>query len=129
MEDSEALVSVKGKFAQEYIDAILKSVSFIVEPERISEIDLLKTSPFTIETFLETKDSILDGSFRVSEIDFSFKKDILLFYQVLTNDNLIYAIAHRDPFEVYFNEAIMWYHKLNNRISIKDKNHILFLQK
>jgi len=128
MDGIETLFNEKGKFAEEYVDAIFKSVSNIVEPERIAEIALLKTSPFSIETFLETKDSIIDGSFRVSELDYSFKKDILLFYQVITNDNLIYAIAHRDPFEVYYNEAIMWYHKLAKKITGYSERHIIFKQ-
>lgn len=111
---------------KEYVETIIKSVSNIVEQNRIAEIALLQTSPFSIETFLETKTNILNGSFRAVELDYSFEKDILLFYQVITRDKSIYAIAHRDPFEIYYNEAIMWYHKLSKKISGYDENHIIF---
>ncbi|MGA2298364.1 MAG: hypothetical protein ABSG15_12525, partial [FCB group bacterium] len=94
--------------------------------EEIEEIVLLKTTDFSIENFLEIKSSIIKNELIVPKTDYSFRRDILFFYQVVTNTGKTYAIAHRDPFEIYFNQAIMWFYELPHKFSDYPTENVLY---
>ena len=105
------------RFSDEGVQLILKSAEKLIEPEIIEEIILLKVQPFSAENFLETKESIIGGSFDYRGDKYTITNDILFFYQVETSEGKYYAIAHRDPFELYFNEAIIWYNQLPKKLT------------
>jgi len=114
-----------GKFSDDSAENIIRSIKNIVDIDDIAEIRLLSATPFTIENFLETKEQIANGTFKTESIKYSMQNDLLLFYQVLTINNKYYVVAHRDPFEIYYNQVIMWFHELvYNFTSIPNDNLI-----
>lgn len=126
MDSSGIYDTSSRKFTDDGIWVILKSAERLVEPETIEEITLLRTQPFSSENFLETKENIINGKLDIGEIDYSMTEDILFFYQVKTLEGKYYAIAHRDPFELYYNEAIIWYNELANKITGYKENHLIY---
>ncbi|TAL67136.1 MAG: hypothetical protein EPN82_16330 [Bacteroidetes bacterium] len=126
MDSSGIYNSSIRRFTDEGVDVILKSAEKLIEPETIEEITLLRAQPFSAENFLETKESILSGNIDFDNTDYTSTSDILLFYQVKTSEGKYYAIAHRDPFELYFNEAIIWYNQLTGKIEGKNGNQVLY---
>ncbi|OGU15177.1 MAG: hypothetical protein A2X61_15110 [Ignavibacteria bacterium GWB2_35_12] len=115
-----------GRFTEECIELLLKSARNLVEPDDVREIVLLKTMPFSAENFLETKESIINGGFVFNKIDYKSTNDILFFYQVFTSGGKYYVIAHRDPFELYFNEAIIWYNVLPDKITVNGQGLMIY---
>ena len=117
MDGSGIFDESSGRFSEECVELLLKSARNLVEPDDVKEIILMKTMPFSAENFLETKESIITGRFEFNKIDYTSANDILFFYQVHTNGGRYYAVAHRDPFELFFNEAIIWYNLLADKIT------------
>ncbi|MCL5992380.1 MAG: hypothetical protein M1419_09825 [Bacteroidetes bacterium] len=117
MDGSGIFDESSGRFTDECVESILKSARNLLEPDDVREIVLLKTMPFSAENFLETKERIINGRFEFDKIDYTATNDLLFFYQVHTNGGNYYAVAHRDPFELYFNEAIIWYNELPDKIT------------
>jgi hypothetical protein len=115
-----------GTFFQEYVESIMASISGFISMEEIEEIVLLNTSDFSIENFLEIKSSIIKNELIITKTDYSFRRDILFFYQVVTTSGKTYAIAHRDPFEIYFNQAIMWFYELPHKFSDYPVENVLY---
>lgn len=126
MDNSGIFDESSGKFSEDYVELILKSARNLVEPDDVSEIVLLRTMPFSAENFLEVKESIINGSFEFDKIDYTATNDLLFFYQVHTNSGKYYAVAHRDPFELYFNEAIIWYNVIPDKIAGNGYGHVIY---
>lgn len=126
MDDNNVYDDNIGKFTDESVENIIRSINNIVDIDEIVQISLLSATPFTIENFLEIKEKIHTGTFSPSKINYTLQKDILLFYQIVTVTDKYYALAHRDPFEVYFNEVIMWFHELVYTYSSIPEENIIY---
>ncbi|MBI5326485.1 MAG: hypothetical protein HZB41_14635 [Ignavibacteriae bacterium] len=126
MDGSGLYNSAERRFTEESVEMILNSAKTLIEIEEIEEIVLLKTMPFSGENFIDTKESILNRSIEFPEMNYSVTEDILFFYQVETSEGKYFAIAHRDPFELYFNEAIIWYSRLDLKIDGYRREHVIY---
>jgi len=126
MDGSGIFDESSGRFTDESVELLVKAAGNLFEPDEVQEITLLRTQPFSAENFLETKESVLGGNFEFDKFDYTATNDILFFYQVHTSGGRYYAVAHRDPFELYFNEAIIWYNELSEKISGNSHEHVIY---